>query len=131
MLNQITFYIVGLEKDTIEAFSKVFGNLPNFDVRKANITSQKADVIVSPANSYGLMDGGVDKPINYSLNYISEKVQKIITVVLTGFCTGAGQMDKIVAAKQMRLAYDLTNVSPDSSWSNANLTHLALCKIML
>jgi O-acetyl-ADP-ribose deacetylase (regulator of RNase III) len=62
----------------LEALRNAFNNLHHFEFVQNNITSVKADCIVSPANSYGLMDGGVDRTINYSLNYISEKVKKII-----------------------------------------------------
>lgn len=129
------------------------------------------------------MDGGVDRTINYALDYISYRVKNIIktyyfgeqpvgscfiintnnrnykylaptmriptdvnnttnayiafralfrelllhnqkqndidTVLMTPFCTGAGSMNSLKAAKQMRLAYDsIINVT-DSSWENA------------
>jgi O-acetyl-ADP-ribose deacetylase (regulator of RNase III) len=78
MLSNLSFSFVSLDKNTIEIYSNVFKDFPNFRFRRANITSEKGDCVVSPANSYGLMDGGVDRAINYSLNYISEEVQKLI-----------------------------------------------------
>lgn len=68
----------------LEALRKAFGNLQYFDFMQNNINSVQADCIVSPANSYGLMDGGVDRSINYSLNYISEKIQKFIQFKYNG-----------------------------------------------
>jgi len=43
----------------LEALHSAFGNLPYFDFKQNQINSVAADCIVSPANSYGLMDGGV------------------------------------------------------------------------
>jgi hypothetical protein len=67
-----------INNENLDALKKVFGDLPNFSFMGNQINSVQADCIVSPANSYGLMDGGVDRSINYSLNYISEKVQTLI-----------------------------------------------------
>lgn len=196
MLNKITFYFTDLNKDVINVYSKVFEDLPNFIFKRANITSQKGDVIVSPANSYGQMDGGVDRAINYSLDYISEDVQKLInelyygeqpvgtclliptfktnyhylahtptmripqdvnntlnayyafrsllieilnhnkkcndikSIVITSFCCGAGKMDKLKSAKQMRLAYDLVNKNLECSWMNSNTVEQLLEKLI-
>jgi O-acetyl-ADP-ribose deacetylase (regulator of RNase III) len=68
----------------LEALKNAFGDLPYFDFKCNQINSVVADCIVSPANSYGLMDGGVDRVINYCLNYISEKVKNIIQSCYNG-----------------------------------------------
>jgi O-acetyl-ADP-ribose deacetylase (regulator of RNase III) len=67
-----------INKENLDALRTTFGKLPNFEFVQNNINSIQADCVVSPANSYGLMDGGVDRIINYSLNFISEKVKDII-----------------------------------------------------
>jgi len=193
MLSNIDFHFVDMNKEVVQTFTSVFSDCPNITVRRGNILSQKADCIVSPANSFACMDGGVDKAINYTLNYISKEVkewidnvyfgeqpvgtcllipireenyngyrflahtptmrvpkdvsnsenaycafralltrlvhhnrskknenQQIKSVVLTSFCAGAGMMDKLVAAKQMRLAYDLIQNPIKANWENAN-----------
>ena len=196
MLRNIQFYFVDRNKDVVDTYGSVFRDLKNVTVHRGNILGQKADCIVSPGNSYGCMDGGVDKAINYTLNYISKDIKEIInnyymgeqpigtcllikvleenyngykylahtptmrvpedvsqndnayiafrallvklvkhntmcikqnkneslikSVVLTSFCTGAGNMDEMVSAKQMRLAFDLVNSPLEPNWKNAN-----------
>ena len=170
-MEKVTFNICCLHQETIDAFAGVFNDKPNFNVLKRNILQfPEADCIVSPGNSYGMMDGGVDRTINYNLNYISKsKVKPIIkkyfageqpvgtcfivttdsrhykhlahcptmrcprniqgrdnayiafrallcslrkhpnikTVLMTPFCTGAGEMRPMTSAHQMKLAYDM------------------------
>lgn len=62
----------------LDSLKVVFKDLPYFEFTKSSINSVDGDCIVSPGNSYGIMDGGVDRIINYSLNYISETVQLLI-----------------------------------------------------
>ncbi len=198
----IQFIFSDLSSKNTEALRAAFGNLPNFEFHRQNITDIAADVIVSPANSYGMMDGGVDKAINYSLNYISKNVKHIIetqyqgeqpvgtcillsipqddilvvgkykylahtptmrvpknvsetdnaylafrallvriinhnknspdkigSIVLTSFCTGAGGMSSKRAAKQMRLAYDMVTSGLKCSWKNAHDIERSLSNI--
>ena len=177
-MENVTFNICCLSQSTVDDFTKVFADKPNFNVMRRNILQiTKSDCIVSPGNSYGMMDGGVDRPINYALDYISErKIKPIIkqhfggeqpvgtcvlvgtgnhnypwlahcptmrcprniqgrdnayvafrallnslkrkreitTVLMTPFCTGAGEMRGTVSAKQMKLAYDM--LDNDINW---------------
>jgi O-acetyl-ADP-ribose deacetylase (regulator of RNase III) len=74
-LSNIEFIIVALNQDVVDAFKNEFDELPNFTIKRSNILQIKsADCIVSPGNSYGLMDGGVDGDINYALDFIDSKV---------------------------------------------------------
>lgn len=44
-----------------DAVTRAFAGDPDFDVACADVFSvEKADAIISPANSYGCMDGGID-----------------------------------------------------------------------
>jgi len=59
MLDKIQFIVVGLKKEILADLQSSFSDLPNFEFKRTNILQVKtADCIVSPANSYGLMDGG-------------------------------------------------------------------------
>ena len=196
-LDKIQFIVVGLKKEILDDLQKSFQDLPNFEFRRTNILQvTQADCIVSPANSYGLMDGGVDGPINYGLNYIdarivrpyiqkyfygeqpvgtcvifetgqnnyrylahtptmriptdvsntqnpylafrallrellnhNKKYNNIKTVLMTGFCTGAGNFSADKAGKQMRIAYNMTDKAPSCSWDSALTTEDKLTKI--
>lgn len=196
-LKDLNFIVVGLKKDILDGLKQSFSDLPNFEFRRTNILQvTQADCIVSPANSFGMMDGGVDGPINYALNYIDKRmvrpyIQKwfhgeqpvgtcvifptgqtnyrylahtptmvipkdvtetrnpyhafrallreiinhnrrhndIKKILMTGFCTGAGGFSPILAGKQMRVAYDLTEKAMKCSWESAFQTEDLLARV--
>lgn len=70
MLDKIRFTICAHDREMIKIYYAIFGDLENFQVRVSDIMQIKADCIVSPGNSYGLMDGGVDGVIAYGLDMI-------------------------------------------------------------
>nr|QBK87611.1 MAG: macro domain protein [Marseillevirus LCMAC201] len=79
-LSTINFTIIDLDPQIVKIFEQIFANLPNFVVKKVKkgyIAKNSADCLVSPANSFGLMDGGVDKEINEVL-FIERRVQAVI-----------------------------------------------------
>lgn len=176
----------------LNALREAFGDLTNIEYTNQDITQVKADCVVSPGNSYACMDGGVDRYINYALNYISSTVKeciqneyygeqpvgttvlfklapgglvstnwkylahtptmrvptdisnsenayiafrsllkeilnhnkhsdnKINSLVVTLFCSGAGSMKPETSSKQMRLAYDLIFSNLPPNWESAN-----------
>lgn len=80
-----TITICILNTNDINTFKSVFGNNPSFSIEYKNITQATADCIVTNANSYGRMDGGVDGAINMLMTsyepmqrYFHERVQHII-----------------------------------------------------
>jgi O-acetyl-ADP-ribose deacetylase (regulator of RNase III) len=184
----------------VTALRDAFMGIPYFEFIQNDINSLQADCIVSPGNSYGLMDGGVDRIINYCLDYISEKVQKMIqyryageqpvgtcmivpvnsgpqttgkfkylahtptmrtpkdisttcnayiafrallteliyhnrqyndinTVVVTMFCSGAGKMNPVQSAQQMRMAYNCVMGNTPCEWNIANKIEESLLQI--
>jgi O-acetyl-ADP-ribose deacetylase (regulator of RNase III) len=62
-------------KDIVDAWRRVFAGYKNVDVSCGDIFDIKADAIISPANSFGFMDGGID--LAYS-NYFGWKLQKAL-----------------------------------------------------
>lgn len=49
-----------LDPNMASAWREEFTDAPNLDVDVGNILESTADAIVSPANSFGYMDGGID-----------------------------------------------------------------------
>lgn len=49
-----------INADVVEAWRAAFGGVAAVDVSLGDILAQKADAILSPANSFGHMDGGID-----------------------------------------------------------------------
>lgn len=50
-----------INPELVAAWQLAFANLPNVTVSEGDIFAQPADAIVSPANSFGYMDGGIDR----------------------------------------------------------------------
>jgi hypothetical protein len=44
----------------VKAWEQAFADVPEVHVSRGDIFEHKADAIVSPANSFGFMDGGID-----------------------------------------------------------------------
>lgn len=60
----------------VEAWREICGDLPDVDIRQVSFHAFKGDAIVSPANSFGFMDGGIDQ--KYSEHYgwdVQERLQ--------------------------------------------------------
>jgi hypothetical protein len=63
----------------IEAWLKEFAGSPSIEVSQGDIFDLAADAIVSPANSFGFMDGGID--LIYSQRFgwkLQEDLRQII-----------------------------------------------------
>ncbi len=54
-------HLVDLNPDVVAAWRIAFSDHPEVDISEASILDVATDAIVSPANSHGFMDGGVDR----------------------------------------------------------------------
>jgi hypothetical protein len=52
--------LTSLDQDLASSWKSVCGDLPGVSVYKGSIFDVKCDAVVSPANSFGFMDGGID-----------------------------------------------------------------------
>ena len=63
----------GIETAITDAYERFCGDLEIVEIYKGSILKVNCDAVVSPANSYGFMDGGID--MLYS-RYFGWKVQE-------------------------------------------------------
>ena len=78
-MEEIQFYFVDTNKEMTDAWKEVFVNMPNITIKNGSIFDYPCDAIVSPANSFGYMNGGIDFAISKNLGWhIEKKLQKII-----------------------------------------------------
>ncbi len=63
-------------KHVVAALKEAFGNNPEIDVFQDDILSVAKNTVVSPANSFGFMDGGIDKAYT---NYFGLDLQRRVT----------------------------------------------------
>jgi O-acetyl-ADP-ribose deacetylase (regulator of RNase III) len=71
----IKIYLRDKNEDIVEAWTWAFAGYENVNVSRGDIFDIKADSIISPANSFGFMDGGID--LAYS-RYFSWKLQEVL-----------------------------------------------------
>ncbi|TCI95055.1 macro domain-containing protein [Tenacibaculum sp. M341] len=73
------FYFTDINSKLTEAWSKVFYNIDDVIVSNQSIFDLSCDAIVSPANSFGFMNGGIDFSISKNLGWhIEKKLQKLL-----------------------------------------------------
>jgi O-acetyl-ADP-ribose deacetylase (regulator of RNase III) len=53
-------HLSALDSEMADAWRPLFGELPNVFIHEGDILQHTADAILSPANSFGFMDGGID-----------------------------------------------------------------------
>ncbi len=78
-MEDFRFLLVDTNKQVTDAWETVFAGIPNVTVINDSIFNHPCDVIVSPANSFGFMNGGIDFAISKNLGWhVEKKVQQII-----------------------------------------------------
>jgi O-acetyl-ADP-ribose deacetylase (regulator of RNase III) len=90
-----------------DAWKQHFGGCADVEVCRANFQTKRADVLVSPANSYGFMTGGIDGA--YSA-FFGPRLQETVQATIEDACGGdlpVGQCIDvpIVGSKQFQLLY--------------------------
>jgi O-acetyl-ADP-ribose deacetylase (regulator of RNase III) len=71
--------LVDCEAKLVKAWSEVFENFDFVSAHQGDFFAYPADCMVSPANSFGIMDGGLDLAIRKHLGFaVQEKVQRRI-----------------------------------------------------
>ena len=90
-------YLLDINKEMTDAWHSYF-DLPNIEIINAEFatfmsTHLDVDTIVSPANSFGLMDGGYDKAI---IDYFGKTLQHTVYKVCARVRVRARSFFKIV-----------------------------------
>jgi O-acetyl-ADP-ribose deacetylase (regulator of RNase III) len=68
-----------VEKELFDAWKTFCEDLPNVEIYHGSILDLSVDAVVSPANSYGFMDGGIDLLYSHRFGWhVQERLQKII-----------------------------------------------------
>lgn len=103
----------------VGAWRHHFAGCPDVSVAEGDIFDEPADAIVSPANSFGFMDGGID--LAYSLRFgwdLEQRLQEVLwrdhdgelpvgqAVIVE---TGDTRFPLLVSAPTMRVPMDVSN----------------------
>ncbi|MEG4576718.1 macro domain-containing protein [Microcoleus sp. N3A4] len=105
--------LAAVDDDLVRAWESTCGNIENVKIHRGSIFDVKCDAIVSPANSFGFMDGGLDLEIaEYFGNQVQERLQKLIQTrhhgeLLVGVAevvdTDHAEIPYLIAAPTMRV----------------------------
>lgn len=80
MIENIKFFLRDLDPAVVNAWNDAFKEYQNFKIELNDIFSgEPADAIISPANSFGVMDGGIDLAYTrFFGEYLPQRLQKRI-----------------------------------------------------
>lgn len=109
--------LVDLRVPLVRAWSEVFSSFDWVEPTQGDFFDQDADAMLSPANSFGIMDGGLDAAIRAALGgTIEGEVQAMITERHHGempvgvadiVATGHGRWPWLVIAPTMRVPQNI------------------------
>ena len=72
-------YLIDSKSELCDKWRQVFSSYPEVEVLSGDYFQQSADAIVSPANSFGIMDGGLDLAIRNKLGFqVETDIQEVI-----------------------------------------------------
>ena len=105
--------LAAVEDDLADAWERHCGALPNVSIHRGSILDLAVDAVVSPANSFGFMDGGIDHLYSRHFGWVvQERLQKQIRTRHHGeLSVGAAEIVEtdslripfVIAAPTMRL----------------------------
>jgi O-acetyl-ADP-ribose deacetylase (regulator of RNase III) len=111
-----------VETKLLDAWRHFFGQEENVIIIEEDITKLECDAVVSPANSFGFMDGGLDYALSERFGWdLEKKLQKIIKELPEGELlvgqallleTGDSKIPFLISAPTMRIP---TNFNIDTS----------------
>lgn len=111
--------LAAVESDLAEAWERHCGDLPQVSVHRGSILDLAVDAVVSPANSFGFMDGGIDRRYSEHFGWgVQDRLQELIRSrhhgeLLIGAAeivdTGHPRIPFVIAAPTMRVPMVLSD----------------------
>lgn len=79
-------HFIDTDTAVVESVRKAFRDVPEVDVKQGDLLAVAENTIVSPANSYGFMDGGIDRAyLSFFGPSIQTRVQDAISKRAEGY----------------------------------------------
>lgn len=110
--------LIDTNPEVVDAWANIFADVPRITITEGSIFDYPADALVSPANSFGYMNGGLDFAISKHLGWHLEKdLQRLIREKYYGellvgqaeiIPTGNIQFPYLIAAPTMRTPMTIT-----------------------
>ncbi len=121
LLTDVLFTLVDRDPDLIDAWRSAFSDCPRVHPLHGDLFASGADALVSPANSFGFMDGGLDLALSQRLGWhVEERVRARIldehagelpVGLARGVQTGPGHFPFLVCAPTMRVPMDVSKTA--------------------
>lgn len=74
---KIKLHLCALDPGMVSAWGKYFSSAPNVVLDECDILSRTGEAILSPANSFGFMDGGIDLAYSHHFGWeLQERLQQ-------------------------------------------------------
>jgi O-acetyl-ADP-ribose deacetylase (regulator of RNase III) len=112
------FYFIDTNPEVVAAWQQVFAGIDQVTIQEGSIFDFPCDALVSPANSFGYMNGGIDFAISKNLGWHLEKdLQQLIREKYYGellvgqaeiLPTGSAKFPFLIAAPTMRTPMTIT-----------------------
>lgn len=78
-------HLIDKKKDMVAEWQKVFFDCPDVEIQEGDILSKEVDCIVSPSNSFGFMDGGLEYSIVKLMGRkVEDAIKEIIQIIHHG-----------------------------------------------
>lgn len=75
----VTYYLRDLDEHLVAAWQDYFKDIPDVQATAGDIFAVQSDAIVSPANSFGFMDGGIDRLYSQRFGWhLQERLQQLL-----------------------------------------------------
>ncbi len=117
----IKIYLRDTNQELVNCWQQAFMHCSNFDISCGNIFDIKATAIVSPANSFGHMGGGIDLAYRnaFGMRVEEDLKRKIIDVHYGELIIGNAEIirlddcnyDYMISAPTMRLPMNVSNTN--------------------
>lgn len=105
-----------IDPNMVNEWRRFFKDKPDFEISHGDIFQEKADAIVSPANSFGFMDGGIDAVYSMRWPHIQGELQAFLLDQCYGelpvgcaviIPTGDKDIPWLISAPTMRVPMDV------------------------
>lgn len=79
-------YLIDQSPEVVDALRNAFADYPEVSIEQGDLLATATDTVVSPANSLGVMDGGLD---NYYLQFFGLALQSRVQELLARLSEGS------------------------------------------
>jgi len=84
-MTQLNIVLAAVDEELAGAWERFCGDLPGVSVRRGSILDVHCDAVVSPANSFGFMDGGIDHLYSRHFGWhVQQRLQEAIRTLHHG-----------------------------------------------